>query len=328
VRRSSQLALGVAAAALGLAVTAGASLQPTTLSQANEALQAGEADRALSLLSSLPQAGESDALAQNLACRVEFTMAQWDAAARDCQQAVNLDPENASYHMWLGRALGEKANRASFLTAFSLGKRVLAEFQTATRLDPRDAEALADLGSFYVEAPSVVGGGLDKAESVAQQLDRVDPARAAELRAGIAQERSDYAAAEDQLKKAVEVSRHPAFQWTTLARFYQRRKRWADMDMALRNCMDAAAHDPHAGVALYDAAGVLILAKREPQLAIQFLQQYLSSSSKTEEAPTFVAYYRLARLQQQVGDNAGAQVSQAAAYRLARAYNQAQDMRR
>lgn len=299
-----------------------------TLAQANEALQAGEADRALGLISSLPQAGESDATAQNLACRVEFTMAQWDAAVRDCQQAVNLDPESASFHMWLGRALGEKANRASFLSAFSLGKRVLAEFQTAARLDPRDAEALADLGSFYVEAPSVVGGGLDKAESVAQQLDRVDPARAAELRAGIAQERGDYAAAEDQLKKSVEVSRHPAFQWTTLARFYQRRKRWAEMDMALRNCMNAAARDPHAGVALYDAAGVLILAKREPQLAIEFLQQYLSSSSKTEEAPTFVAYYRLARLQQQVGDAAGAQLSQASAYRLARAYNQAQDMRR
>ena len=42
----------------------------------------------------------------------------------ECEQAVQLDGTNSDYHMWLGRALGEKASRASFLTAFSLGKRV------------------------------------------------------------------------------------------------------------------------------------------------------------------------------------------------------------
>ncbi|MFP5275780.1 MAG: tetratricopeptide repeat protein [Acidobacteriota bacterium] len=321
---------GLITIALGAVIASGALAQASTepLEEVHAALNAGAADKALSLISSLPNAGEGNARAQNLACRVEFAMGQWDAAVRDCQQAVQLEPGNSEYHMWLGRALGEKASNANFFSAYSLGKRVLTEFQTATRLDPRNASALADLGSYYVEAPSIVGGGLDKAESVAKELDRADPARAAQLRASIAMAQGDYGTAEAQLKKAIAVSPHPAFQWTALARFYQKRKQWAAMDWALRSCLNAAEHDPQAGVPLYDAAGVLILAKREPELAIQFLQKYLASSAKTDEAPAFVAYWRLARLQKQVGDSAGAKASEVAGYELAREYNPAQDMRR
>lgn len=321
---------GLTATALSITMAVAAFAQPITgaLDQVQGALNAGAVDRALSLINSLPNAGEDNAQAQNLACRAEFALGQWDAAVRDCQQAVRLDGGNSNYHMWLGRALGEKASRASFLSAFSLGKKVLAEFQTAARLDPHNAEALSDLGSFYVEAPAIVGGGLNKAESVAAELDHVDPARAAEMRSSIAQERGNYGEEETQLKKAVAVSHHPAFEWSTLARFYQRRKRWEEMDWALRSCMNAAEHDPQAGVPLYDAAGVLISAGREPELAIQFLQKYLASTAKTDEAPAFIAYWRLARLQQQMGDAAGAKASEAAAYNLAREYNPKQDAKR
>ncbi len=123
--------------------------------------------------------------------------------------------------MWLGRALGEKANKASFLSAFSLGKRVRKEFEEAVRLSPRNAEALADLGEFYHSAPGVVGGGADKAEGVAAQLDKADPVRAHELRGRMAEDRKDYGAAEREFKQAVATSPRPAFQWTTLAAFYR-----------------------------------------------------------------------------------------------------------
>ncbi len=299
-----------------------------TLIQANMALQAGEADKALGLIESLPQAGADDPVAQNLACRVQFTLGQWDSAVYACEQAVRMEPGNSDNHLWLGRALGEKADKASFITAFSLGKRVLAEFQQAVQLDPRNGEALSDLGEFYIEAPGVVGGGLAKADSVAQELDRINPARAWQLRAGIAQHNNDYAGAENNLKKAIAASRHPALQWATLARFYAARGRWDDMDAAIRNSMNAAERDPHAAVALYDSAGVLIRVNRDPALAIKLLQAYLASPQKTEEAPAFVAYTRLARLQHQLGDAANAQTAQTAAYELAREYRPAQDLRR
>ncbi len=310
---------------MAVATLAFAQTPAVILTQANAALQAGEADRALVLLAQFPASGQGAAEAQNLQCRVRFALQQWDAAVKACEQAVRLDGSNSSFHMWLGRALGEKANRASFFTAFSLGKRVRTEFEEAVRLDPRNAAALSDLGDFYKDAPGIVGGGMDKAESVAEQLDRVDPARAHQLRGEIAEARKDYGTAEREFKQAIAASPHPASQWTVLASFYRRRQRWTEMEAAVQSCANVAAHDQHSGVALYDGAGVLIGAGWDPSLAAKMLEDYLASSSMTEEGPAFIAHIRLGRLKQRLGDAAGATREFAAASALAHEYNPAQD---
>jgi tetratricopeptide (TPR) repeat protein len=322
------VAVGLLAAMAVLSATAQGARETQTLAQADQSLQAGEADKALALLNSLPQGGASLAEAQNLECRVHYTLQKWDEAARECEQAVKLDGQNSVYHWWLGRALGEKADRASFMTAFSLGKRVRVEFETAAQLNPRNAEALSDLGEFYKEAPSVVGGGTGKAEGVAAQLDKVDPARAHQLRARLAEARKDYGTAEREYKDAIAAAAHPATQWTTLASFYRRRERWNEMDSAIHNCVSAAERDKHANVALYDGAGVLTESNRDPALAAKMLEEYLSGASKTEEAPAFEAHLRLARLKKQMGDAAGAQREISAALQLARDYKPALDFKR
>ncbi len=296
-----------------------AAQQRPTLAEADAALQAGEADHALELLAELPGDGPGAAERYNLECRVRFTLDQWRAAGQECAQAVRLDPENSGYHMWLGRALGEEADTASFLSAYSLCKQARAELETAVRLDGRNAEALADLGEFYMDAPGIVGGGMDKAERVAEQLDKVDPARAADLRGRMASARKDYGTAERYFKEAIAVSAHPAFQWSTLGSFYRHRQEWEQMEWAIQNCVAAAARDRTAGVALYNGATVLIQAHREPELAAKMLEGYLDGP-KTEEAPAFVAHYWLGRLKQQLGDAAGAQQEMAEARALASEY--------
>jgi tetratricopeptide (TPR) repeat protein len=297
------------------------------LMEANAALQAGEADKALVLLYSLPQPQAASAQAHNLRCRVLFALEEWDSAANECQQAVNLDGQNSDDHMWLGRALGEKADRASFVSAYGLAKRTRAEFETAVQLNPRNAEALADLGEFYKSAPGVVGGGVSKAQAVAAQLDKIDPPRAHELRGRIAAGNQDYDGAEREFKQAIAVSQHPAFQWTTLASFYRKRERWNDMESALKSTMEAVERDRHAGVALYNGASLLIKTKRDPVLAAKMLDAYLAGPTKTEEAPAFVAHLWLARLDAQLGDAAAARRERAAALALANEYKPAHDLK-
>ncbi len=301
--------------------------QTRSLVQADAALQAGEADKALALLASPLSSGPDAALAHNLRCRVRLTLEQWDAAVTECELAVRLDGENSDDHLWFGRALGEKADRASFLTAYSLAKRTRAEFEEAVRLNPRNADALFDLGEFYYQAPGVVGGGIDKAQRVAGQLDQVDPARAHELRGDIAEQQKDFSAAENEYKQAIAAGAHPATQWTSLARFYAHRKKFDEMESAIHSVVSAAVRDKHAGIALYDSAGLLTETHRDPGLAVNLLEEYLAGSSKTEEAPAFVAHIRLARLKQQLGDQAAAEREHAAAMELAREYKPAQDFR-
>jgi len=297
------------------------------LDLAAAALQAGEADKALALLASPPPDGSSLALSHNLLCRVRFSLGHWDAAATECAAAVHLDPQSSDYHMWLGRALGEKAGHASFLTAFSLAKQARAEFETAVQLNPHNAPALADLGDFYTQAPSVVGGGIDKARQIAASLQKVDGARAHELLGHIAEDQKDFSAAEREYRQAIAADTHPALRWTTLAGFFARRKQFDDMESAVHSAQSFASRDKYAAVAFYDGAGVLIEAKADPALAANLLQTYLDSSFKSEEAPAFKALVRLARLKAALGDPAAAQQERAAALSLARDYRPAQDFK-
>lgn len=329
---------GLTAALLAVAIPFAAIAQSATgpsaapdqaklLVQANVALQAGEADKALALLASAPASGAASAQTHSLICRVRLTLEQYDAAANECEHAVRLDEQNSNYHLWLGRALGEKADRASFLSAYSLAKRTRSEFEEAVRLNPRNAEALASLGEFYRQAPGVVGGGMDKAQQIAAQLDKVDPERAHEFRARIAEQQKNYPAAEGEFKQAIASGPHPAFGWNALACFFFRRQRYADMESAMHSALNSAVHDRRAGVALYDAAGQLIESNRDPALAATLLDEYLSNSVKTEEAPAFIAHIRLARLRQQLGNPEAAVQERSAALALASEYKPALEFR-
>ncbi len=305
---------------LGAWMCAGAvDLPKSGLAQAHAALQAGEADRALSMLSAAPASAETHLLR----CRVYFMEERWDDAVNECAAAVQQDGQNAQNHLWLARALGEKADAASFVTAFGLAKRARAEFEQAASLDSRNGEALTDLGEFYTSAPGVVGGGNDKAQNLVAQLQKIDVSRAHILLGRIAESKKDYGTAEREYKLATTSSQHPAFPWMSLASFYRKRERWDDMEAAVLSGYQAAQRDRQAGVALYNGSSVLVRGKRNTALAAKMLEEYLANYPKTEEAPAFVAHTRLARLKAQLGDKNGAWQERAAALQLAHDYKPA-----
>lgn len=329
--RSGSGKKGSPGAALVLALTTATFCATTaraadSLAAANADLQAGKADEAIAALNAALKSDPNNAEANNLLCRVEYTLQQFDAAVGNCEKAVSTSPQNSDYHLWLGRATGEKASRANFMSAFSLARKTREEFETAVKLDPKNAEALSDLGEFYEEAPGAVGGGMDKAEEIAKKLAAIDPAREHQLRAEMAEKQKDLETAEKEYKASCTGSR-AAIQWMELAGFYRKHERWTDMDAAIKSGEAAAAHDKKSAVALFNGAGTLARANRQPQEAIRLFKSYLASPELTEEAPAFDALTRLAKLEKQTGDTAGAQRDRAAALALAHDYKPAQDLK-
>ncbi len=290
------------------------------LDKAHRELEAGEADAAEQRLQHLLQVDQGNAEAWNLLGRVAFTLRQWSAAVNDCQQAVTLDPANSRYHLWLARALGEHAGHASFLTAFGLARRAHQEFTLAVQRNPRDTAALVDLAEFDMEAPSMLGGGLDKAEGVARQLDEVDARRAHELRAELALKEGDPARAAQHLKQAMQGAPHPAFVWLAMARLAMHQKQWIAMGEALHQAADAAARDPQATIVLYDAASLMARTHQQTDASIRWMEMYVASPTRTEEGPAFEALLRLAHWYDQTGNRAKAAQDRAEAKRLAHSY--------
>jgi tetratricopeptide (TPR) repeat protein len=312
----AKLAL-VCALAVG-AVAAFAAMSRETVGAVMTALNQGRADDALRLLDTALQQDPKDAEALNLRCRVFYAEERWDDAIGACEKAVQLAPGNSSYHMWLGRSYGEKAQQVTFVAAYKLAKLIRAEFETAANLDGKNVEALSDLGEYYAVAPAVLGGGYGKAEAIARQLDGLDPIRALDLRARIAEEKKDYVSAETAYRAKISASHSAAQSWMDLGSFYHRRERWNEMLSAVESGAVAAEHDH--GPPLVDGASTLMKAGREPQTAIKWMRDYLASNALSQDAPAFVVHARIGTLLKQQGDAQGAQKEFATARALAKDY--------
>lgn len=288
---------------------------------ASVAFRQGQADSALRTVDASLRANSSDAAAWNLQCRIYLAQDQWQNALPSCQRAVKLEPGVSDYHRWLGHAYGEKASHAKLFSAYQTAKLVHAEFETAVSLDGRNRAALSDLGEYYIKAPKMLGGGFDKAEAIAQRLAGLDPSRADELRALIAEAKKDYSGAEQQWRARIGASKASAESvaqaWMDLGSFYRRNGHLNQMIAALKA---GAAADTDHGTALVDGATTLIQAKCEPALAAQWLREYLNSNSLSEAAPAFMVHAELGDLLKQHGDQAGANREFAAAHSLSANY--------
>lgn len=312
------MSVALACAVLSGSVTVSAAMPRARADEAKTALTRGRADQALNLLNDVLTQDANDAEALNLRCRVFYAEERWDEAIADCSRAVQIEGGNSNYHMWLGRAYGEKARHVAFVTAYKLAKLIRVEFETAASLDPKNGQALSDLGEYYVQAPAVLGGGSAKAEALAKQLDSFDPVRALELRSQIAESKKDYLEAETALRAKISASHSSAQSWMDLGSFYQRRERWDEMLAAVESGAAAADHDH--GPALADGAATLMKANRQQKLAIDWMRAYLASDALSEEAPAFVVHVRLGTLLKQQGDSQGALKEFAAAEALAKNY--------
>lgn len=106
--------------------------------------------------------------------RSYFKMHRWDDAIRELKTTVHLSPSNSHYHLWLGRAYGEKAAHVSIFAALGPAGKVVGEFETAQKLAPSDLEIHFDLLQFYLAAPGIIGGGRDKAEAQAKAIAQIN----------------------------------------------------------------------------------------------------------------------------------------------------------
>jgi tetratricopeptide (TPR) repeat protein len=265
---------------------------------AQKLLEQGRVDLAVGVLKDQISGDPNNAQAYNLLCRAYLMADKWNRAVSACEHAVKLDPGNSQYHLWLGRSYGQKAEHVNALSAARVAGQVRDEFETAVRLNPKSVDARDDLADFYLEAPGIVGGGESKAQAEAEEIQKLEPAQAALVRARIAEKKKDFDTAETEIKQAVQDSPGAAGPLMSLANLYQRTGRFDQMEQAIERATAPSLNRPDV---LTRAAELLIKSNRNPSRAENLLQRYLSSPNPSEDAPVFKAHYLLGTLLEQQG---------------------------
>ncbi|MFI5108278.1 MAG: tetratricopeptide repeat protein [Terriglobales bacterium] len=285
-----------------------------------ELLSVGRVDDALRVLHDRVQAAPTDAQAYNLLARTYFYMGRWEEAAAAAERAVALEPSASDYQLWLGRAVGEKAAHASFVTAVRLVPRIRGAFERAVQLDGANAAARTDLAEFYMEAPSFLGGGKDKALAQAEMLASQDEAAAHWIKARLAERGKQFDSAEREYRAAIAASPHPGGRWLDLAGFYRTHERLDQMEDTVNK---AVAEDVWQSTVPYEAAMLLFQAGRNFPGAIELLQKYLANGSQPEAAPAYHAHYLLGQIFEKQANRQAAAAEYRTAISLAREFDPA-----
>jgi tetratricopeptide (TPR) repeat protein len=281
------------------------------------ALQEGRVEDATTMLLSTLAANSADSTAHQLLCRVYYAQEKAEEAVHQCELAATSQAAGntlaSDNHLWLGRAYGLKARHAGPIAGFTLARKVQASFSHAVELNPSNLAALNDLGEYYVAAPSIVGGGTEKAQALAAQMMPRFPAAAHRLLARLADSNGDPATAEAEFKRAI-AAQNTAEGWIDLAHFYQTHDRADDALAAIKSGLTL---DRSHGPVLVDAASILTAAHRAPDLAERCLRDYLASHAKSDAAPAFKVHLQLSRLLLARGDRGDADRELEAAAALA-----------
>lgn len=106
-----------------------------------------------------------------------FARGDADAAVTGYEKAAALAPADSNLQLRLGDAYGLAAQKAGMFSKLGFAKKARGAYEKAVQLDPRNLDARQSLLSFYQMAPSVMGGGLDKAREQAAAIRTLDAVR-------------------------------------------------------------------------------------------------------------------------------------------------------
>jgi tetratricopeptide (TPR) repeat protein len=195
------------------------------------------------------------------------------------EKAVALTPNDSRLRHRLGDAYGLSARKAGLFAQMSWANKCLASYEQAVALNSKNLEARAALMNYYLQAPSLVGGGKDKALGQALEIKRQDVAAGRLAMAAVHLADKKYAL---------------AFQ---------------EYDEALRA-------NPNDYTALFQVGRLAAITGEQPERGLKLLRQCLELKP-TENAPPHAAvHWRIGFILAQQGDHANARQAYEAALKL------------
>jgi tetratricopeptide (TPR) repeat protein len=133
-----------------------------------------------------------------------YMLGELKKATTYLKRAVIAAPESEFFD-WLGRAYVRRAETSNPLSAPVLAKKAKQALEQAVQLNPKNTEALSDLFDYFLQAPAVLGGGYEKARTVAEKMWSVNSSLAFFEQWRLSQKRRDFRTAEQAPRKSAGV---------------------------------------------------------------------------------------------------------------------------
>jgi tetratricopeptide (TPR) repeat protein len=137
--------------------------------------------------------------------RSRFFACEFKGAASAFTKALQLRPDDARLHLWLGKSYARMAEVAGPLHAAGNARRARRNLERAVELDPGNREYLRGLFDFYLDSPEWFGGGLRRAALLVERIAPDDPGAQAFLRELVDGGREEYRSLDWRMRQATLV---------------------------------------------------------------------------------------------------------------------------
>jgi len=272
----------------------------SNVEKAKKLWEAKNNTEAKKILTAINDDSKDYAAAQYYLGRITASEGKFDDAVDFFEEAIDANEKVAEYHTWLGNTLATIAQSANPIRQGMLAPKMKNAWEKSIELDKNDIDSRKSLIQFYLQAPGFMGGSVDKAKEMAQQISKIKPAEGHLQMGNIFIKEKNYQAAE---KEFTEATKADPMYINALAVFYVNQKQF---DKAFSIYEEAIKKNPENYSMIYQLGRASAISGQKLERGDECLKKYLTYKPQQNEPSHAGAYMRLGQISEKKGNKAEA----------------------
>lgn len=149
------------------------SLFAANLEKGKEYFETGDFEKARDIFEAIVEENDENDDAQYWLGRTYFMLRKFEEASDCLETAIDLNDKNADYYFWYGNSLGNEIQSVNVIKQALMAGDILEAYEKAIEVDPKHIGAHIGVAQFYLQAPGIMGGDIEKAKEQADILKKL-----------------------------------------------------------------------------------------------------------------------------------------------------------
>lgn len=234
--------------------------------------------------------------AQYFLGRIAFDKNEYEEASKYFMIATERDTKNSDYFYWLGNAYSEEAKIASIFTKPTWASNARKAYEKSAALDSRNIKPRLSLIIYYSVVPSIMGGSMEKAKTMAYEVTKLNEAEGHWQLGSLFSSENNISQAEEEFTKMLNAN---PYYVRNLAGYFADQKKF---EKAFEFFEQAIKNDPNDFPTLYQYGKASALSGLRLDKGEEYLKQYLAYLPQYGEPSLAGAYMRLGQIMEKKGN--------------------------
>jgi tetratricopeptide (TPR) repeat protein len=255
---------------------------------------------AKTLLQGVKEQNKEYAEAQYWLGFISYQESDFESAEVYFENAIEVNDKKAEYYNWYGNTLGAMAGNANIIKQGMLAPKMKSAWEKAVSLKPDYIDPRISLIQYYLQAPSMMGGSVEKAMEMATQIKKLKPAEGHRQLGNIYYREKKFEEAEKEFIAMVKAD--PSYE-SALANYYINQKQYSKAFTIFEKTLE---QNPNDMLAAYQYGKVCALSGERLDKGEAYLRKYLTYTPKQNEPSHAGTNMRLGQIAEKRGNKSEA----------------------